>query len=129
MYLFGEYLQLEHIFQYNSEYDCVESIYNWTLTINQLIDADKTLHELSVKHNVFIHLVDLTNCKNQISDTDLYKHADNLKSRWPRSMKVAMVVSKEIESDVHFYETVCVNRGWNVKIFLNRNAALEWLID
>ena len=28
-----------------------------------------------------------------------------------------------------FYETVCVNRGWSVKVFTSREQAIEWLTN
>jgi hypothetical protein len=48
----------------------------------------------------------------------------------PRSGKVAIVMPRDSPSaaDIRFYETVCVNRGYNVKIFATEQAAMEWLM-
>lgn len=32
-----------------------------------------------------------------------------------------------LTDDLKFYETVCVNRGWDVKVFTDYSAALDWL--
>jgi hypothetical protein len=31
--------------------------------------------------------------------------------------------------DAKFYETVCRNRGWNVRVFPQRKEAIEWLTE
>jgi len=31
--------------------------------------------------------------------------------------------------DARFFETVCINRGWQVKLFTDRQEALDWLTD
>ena len=36
--------------------------------------------------------------------------------------------SSAIMNDLLFYETVCQNRGWQVKIFSQRQDAIEWLL-
>lgn len=45
--------------------------------------------------------------------------------------KIAVFVSDiEIKTEeLHFYETICLNRGWNIKIFLERKKAIQWLLD
>lgn len=43
-----------------------------------------------------------------------------------RSVNMA-IVAQELSDDLAFYENVCVNRGWKVRLFDNYNAALEWL--
>jgi hypothetical protein len=47
----------------------------------------------------------------------------------PRSAKAAIVMPHNSPSaaDIRFYETVCVNRGFNVKIFATERPAMEWL--
>ncbi|MGB5216856.1 MAG: hypothetical protein WBN66_01030 [Smithella sp.] len=42
---------------------------------------------------------------------------------------LALVVQEGVKSqkDAKFYENACVNRGWHVRIFTQRNDAIEWL--
>lgn len=35
--------------------------------------------------------------------------------------------NKFVEKNVRFYENACLNRGYNVRIFYNREDALQWL--
>ncbi len=47
-----------------------------------------------------------------------------------RTSRIAVVVS-EVElkaEELHFYETICLNRGWHIRIFLEKDPALEWLV-
>lgn len=42
--------------------------------------------------------------------------------------RAALVDLKEFERDDAFFETVAVNRGFNLRIFSNSDEALQWLI-
>ena len=46
-----------------------------------------------------------------------------------RLSRVALVNPKspKAKEAAYFYETVCINRGWNVQLFPNRDDAIEWL--
>lgn len=46
-----------------------------------------------------------------------------------RSGRVAIVLptSPKEKEVVHFYETVCKNRGWNVQAFAETQEAINWL--
>jgi len=46
-----------------------------------------------------------------------------------KTTRIAVLVSN-IETkaeELHFYENVCLNRGWHIRIFTDRDAAIEWL--
>jgi len=42
------------------------------------------------------------------------------------SFRVASLLT-DICEDLRFYETVCVNRGWNMKVFDDFDSAMGWL--
>jgi hypothetical protein len=46
-------------------------------------------------------------------------------------MKEAIIlpVSEKAASMMYFFETTARNRGFNVRVFSNREEALEWLLD
>jgi hypothetical protein len=46
-----------------------------------------------------------------------------------RLSRVALVnpKSSKAKEAAYFYETVCINRGWNVRLFPKRDDAIEWL--
>ena len=53
----------------------------------------------------------------------------DLFSNFPREFRTAMVLDKnqKTEKDLSFAETVAVNRGIQIKIFFDRELALQWL--
>jgi hypothetical protein len=44
-----------------------------------------------------------------------------------RAVKMALVVTLNMKTNLNFYETVCRNNGYSVMLFLDRERALEWL--
>lgn len=48
-----------------------------------------------------------------------------------RSSRAALILPPPDRTDnvktARFYETVCQNRGWNVRVFQERQEAIEWL--
>ena len=46
-----------------------------------------------------------------------------------RLSRVALVYprSPKAKEAARFYETACINRGWNVRLFPERDDAIEWL--
>ena len=53
-------------------------------------------------------------------------HAEGLK----RNSRIAVVfpVTLSAQAAANFYETVCLNRGWNALVHPDRQAAIDWLI-
>jgi hypothetical protein len=45
-----------------------------------------------------------------------------------RSTREAIVL-RELNKDFQFLETVCRNRGWNIRIFDDYDAAVDWLSE
>jgi len=48
-----------------------------------------------------------------------------------RDSQIAVIapIASEAMWVTSFYEDICVNRGWRVKTFLDRDRAIEWLQD
>jgi hypothetical protein len=49
--------------------------------------------------------------------------------RADRKTRIALVLprSEKAIEFAKFYETACTNRGWSVKVFQDRQGAIEWL--
>ena len=76
------------------------------------------------------YLVDCTAMTIKASTMDIFSSPgvyDTLDA--PRTNKVALLAKygTGVDSDLHFYETVCHNRGWQVRIFLAKHDAIRWL--
>lgn len=65
-------------------------------------------------------MVDLIELPRQYSDEGL-----------SRETCIALVIpaKKELHGIADFYETVCVNRGWQVRTFETRKQAIAWLAE
>ena len=74
----------------------------------------------SVKVNVDVNLSDI------FQFPELYEQMG-----MDRKSKIAVLVSEmEVKTEeLDFYETVCLNRGWNIRIFLKKTEAIEWLLS
>lgn len=44
-----------------------------------------------------------------------------------RTVKMALVVTLDLMQKLHFFETVCQNNGYSVRLFPDRESALAWL--
>jgi len=86
---------------------------------------------LAQSKNVNLILVDDQRAQNMASTLELFAMPAMYEELGaPRSARVAIVMPHNSPSaaDIRFYETVCVNRGFNVKIFSTEPTALEWLL-
>jgi hypothetical protein len=75
----------------------------------------------------------LVDCTAIITQADLYEIFNSPRvyeeMAAPRTNRVALLAPEDQHSreDIKFYETVCVNRGWLVRIFAQRSDAVHWL--
>ena len=86
--------------------------------------------ELDKVHNTHLFLSDNSEATNVAEIMDIYKLPalyDELGSC--RINKLAVIVPKFSDKNeaYEFYETICNNRGWNVKLFHDKQDAIEWL--
>ena len=44
-------------------------------------------------------------------------------------IKIAEIIKPEHMEHFKFFETVCVNRGYNISVFQDREKALSWLFE
>jgi hypothetical protein len=75
-------------------------------------------------------MLDCSAAQMEIPVTDIYKLPDRYEAAGvPRSIRVAVVVPHDNYKRelFEFYEDVCRNRGYFVKLFENHGAAWEWL--
>lgn len=85
---------------------------------------------LSLEHGVLRCLIDNSALHNQVGTTDLYTLPEFYESIGiPKTIKAAVLVSEQTPriDDIAFFETVCRNRGYDVKLFTSRDEALAWL--
>lgn len=80
----------------------------------------------SADHKIFKVLVDAREQEDLPSVTDLFRLGEAIAKK-TRGFRHAIVVSQATPKNINFIDTVCFNRGANMKIFSCFDHALEWL--
>ncbi|MBD3169092.1 MAG: hypothetical protein GF307_06385 [candidate division Zixibacteria bacterium] len=98
--------------------------------LDDYIEQTRKIAEMVNERNILEILLDHSELINKASLTEIYEipklyEAHNLN----RNVKIAVIVSKDLsqELDFEFFEDICRNRGWNMKLFRGREPALRWL--
>lgn len=87
-------------------------------------------YRISVKTGIHRYLVDASAANSHISLLTYYELPKVFLSLdLPRSSRIAVLSSRSQQGKerVRFFEHVCRNRGWQVRMFFHRLEALEWL--
>ena len=97
------------------------------LTFEDFVNQAQEALEMGRINNCKLFLSDCTSMISRFEILDAPAVYENLDAH--RTNKVALVISedKDTKSDMEFYETVCVNRGWLARVFNDKNAAMKWL--
>ena len=91
--------------------------------------AQETL-EICRMNNCQHVLSDCTSMLSDINTTEIFYFPGLYRNlNTPRSYKLAILLAEDsaTNEDISFYENVCKNRGYNVRIFKAKNEALKWL--
>ena len=88
--------------------------------------------ELAKANSANLYLIDVVDLEGGVSTVGLYDlPAVYEKAGVDRRVVCAAILynakDKALANDVHFYETVCINNGWKVKMFSDRQEAIRWL--
>ncbi|MEI8340010.1 MAG: hypothetical protein WCH43_00550 [Verrucomicrobiota bacterium] len=109
----------------------IETRYSGVLTPAELSSAAREIFDLIREHNRTFLLADCTALGGGHSIVDLYALAETLASgNLVPNLKEAVLLPSLPDSveNVKFWETACINRGIRVRIFCNRQSALDWLM-
>lgn len=110
----------------------IETFYSGILTPAELNAAAQETLVLARAHGTNLLLGNCTALEGGHSIVDLFRLAEDLaKSGVGRTLKEAVlppVAPGEAVKHVQFWETICRNRGIRVRVFADRQAALDWLI-
>jgi hypothetical protein len=108
----------------------VESVYAGVVRPDELERAVLLAVDLARQSGVFRFYTDLTGLTGGHSVGDLFALVAALEQLGlPRTLREAIVMSGSAlaAQEVRFYEDACRNRGWNIRIFPDRERALTWL--
>ena len=74
-------------------------------------------------------LVDVTRGNRKLSVAEDFEFTSEHQSSFPAGVRMALVVRPDELEYFRFIENVAQNRGVNMKLFLDKIQALNWLLD
>ncbi len=91
----------------------------------EVIEVMKEVVHLSTEIGIVLLLVDSRQTSAMPNTIDMF----DVTSKFPRAIKMAILVSEdnELMESYLFGETVGVNRGIPIRVFISESEALEWL--
>lgn len=119
-------------FHLHPEHPVIEATYSGLLGPAELSDSVKAFGVLARESGRGLLLSDCTSLEGGHTLLDLYGLADIiLSSGESRLLQREALILPELPDSaekVGFWETVCYNRGLDVRVFKDRGSALEWLL-
>lgn len=108
----------------------IEIIHKGKLTREEVKDCKNKILNLVESNNSIFILCDLMLADFKASISDMYYGPENFsKMKFSKSSRFAILLPGNHQSwrEVKFLETVSINRGWRLKLFSNKETAIEWL--
>jgi hypothetical protein len=93
-------------------------------------DAKQTIeaiHDEAGRRGQTRILLDLLGLMSPRSDLTRYFTGEHVAKHWGYPLRVAALSTREIYTG--FAETVAVNRGASIRVFFEKEQALEWLLN
>jgi hypothetical protein len=116
---------------FNAAHGTVELLLNGIVTPKDLEESAAVACAQAGEKGVMHFLIDLCQVTEFTSLAQLYELPAKRYSQMgvDRLARAAVVPAQDVESRkaAQFYEDACRNRGWNVRLFIERQRALEWL--
>ena len=114
---------------YNQQNNYIICKYSGVLNTDMVKRHVPEITRLSKKYGCKNCLMDLREAEPDFTIVELYDMPKSLgemgiDSRWRRA-----IIISELTDSYYFYETVCINRGLAVRMFLGAGKALKWLRD
>jgi len=94
-----------------------------TTTIEEMTSSMNEVLDLHRAHGVTRLFIDLRDMLRAANTADLFEFG----REWPQSLRAAILVGENAAEDIRFLETVAVNRGRDMQVFVNEAAAMDWL--
>lgn len=109
----------------------IETFFGGELTPGELKAAIEENMRLALERACFVFLADCSGLRGGHSVFDLYGMLEFLLTLGlPPDFKEALLMPAEgLAEGVEFWETACLNRGINARVFDDRSKALAWLME
>lgn len=116
---------------FRKDLDIVEIVFRRNIDTQDLEESTVNALQLANDRDLTLFLIDISEAGLEAPLVDVYDLADKRYEEAGANRKNrAALVSSSTEKSLklaEFYQHVCMNRGWMVKVFLSQEKALEWL--
>ena len=121
---------MEWKFVINDENKYLEVITSGVADVDSSLNMATSIASEMKSHQFKKVLIDHRNLSGVIGSTmDIYNRPKALKDSGAEfGSKIAEIIKPEHVKLFRFFETVCVNRGFQVSIFQDKEKALSWLL-
>jgi len=116
--------------EFDSELNFIITVYSGDVTKQDIEESTKASLSKVHKDRPALFLTEFEDVVLRLTTLDIY----SVFEQWiplgaTRENRSALVVSESssIFEDVKFHETVCRNRSWKVRVFRDREEAMNWL--
>ncbi len=120
-------------YQIDEALGIIDAVFADDVSSQDLKDITSEFIRLEKEPGINRFLIDTTRINIKASFMDIYylPNRQYIEEDADREGRVALILpeDKKQREYAQFYETVCVNRGWNVKTFQQRQQALDWLLS
>jgi hypothetical protein len=124
---------MTHTVTYNPGLGVIETIAQGKLTLREAKEIIIEIAEMAIEQNCFLCLSDYREATIDMSTLQIHDipkvlstTVTSLELR-PGQFKRAIIVKKGFE-DFHFFETVTLNAGQNIRLFQDTDEAKKWLL-
>lgn len=110
--------------------DNIEVTYSGTITDIEFRNAIAEFIRFNAEKKCLLVLTDLREMTVTPSILNVYDSINMFEKMGidnRTSEALILPENKFVEKNIRFYENACQNRGYNVRIFYNREDALQWL--
>ncbi len=116
--------------EYDTEYAITHVVFSGFITMAEGQEADKKIRAVAPEDKPLRLLLEFKGVASEDSVVDLYWKArqwDISHEVYRRRTAVLVADQSEITTKLDFFVTTCLNHGWQIEIFTDRQDALDWL--
>lgn len=114
----------------NIEKDYIDITYTGIVTPDEVMEVESKVIVLVNKDRPTMFLTDMLNAELTFSIVNLFGKPDDWNAMgFNRANRLAIVAQRDGKhwENLQFFETTCINQGWQVILLSNRAEAIEWL--
>ena len=116
--------------KHHKDIDVFETVYTGTMSaadLQKAIDEGNEFHRESGVEKFLADATDMELAADIFELYDLPRQYEDFGVKRSSRMAVVIPKSPETKNLAEFYETVCRNRFWRVRLFETREEAITWL--